>query len=461
MSHRNLLLLLVAALVCYACYIRAEQNPYARYIAAGFSVIDRWALEEVPDQVLFDRAMDAMVDVLHEHGDEHSEFIDATSSDAFREDITQEFGGVGIRLQVFGDPPLPTVIGLPEPGSPAAEADIRIGDRLEAVDGKSTEGLDVEEVTTLVRGPVGDPVTLSIRRPGSSELRGVTLERAVITVESILGDLRDDDGRWMFRLPQDPRIAYLRITKFGDKTADELERILGEEHKTPLAGLILDVRDDGGGALDAAVKICDLFLRAGRPIVTTRQRDRTIRERYVSTGTGAYPDLPIVMLVDRNSASASEIVAACLQDYERAAIVGERTFGKGTVQQLIRVESGRSLLKLTTATYWRPSGKNIHRMPGDSEAGEWGVTPDPSLEAKLSKGQYKDWRRYRLTRDLVGDDLDAELAQELAKVDGAPPADYVDRALQLGVEHLQEFLAKNPPKSPPSRPSSKPLSKGD
>jgi carboxyl-terminal processing protease len=437
MSYRNLLLLCAAAAISYACYVRAEQNPYARYVAAGFSVIDRWALEEAPDEELFNGAMHGMVAVLHKHGDQHSEFVDAKQQAAFNEEYEQEFGGVGIRLRLLGDPKLPTVIGLPEPGTPAADADVRLADRIEAVDGNSTAGLGLDEVTAMVRGPVGEPVTLSIRRPGADQPHVATIERAVINVESVLGDVRRADGRWNFVIQEEPRIGYVRIRMFGDKTAAELAAVLAELSKDGLAGLIIDVRDDAGGSLDAAVQISDLFLRAGRPIVTTRDRDNIERDRFVSTGRGEYVDLPLVVLVDRNSASASEIVAACLQDYDRATVIGERSYGKGTVQRLLDVESRRSLLKLTVATYWRPSGKNIHKMAGDDDADEWGVTPNRGFEVKLDKDAYQLWRNYRLRRDLMGEGIDPALAAELSKEDGEIPTDYQDAALRRAIEHLQ------------------------
>jgi carboxyl-terminal processing protease len=436
MSYRNLTLLLVTMLISYACYVRAEQNPYARYVAAGFSAIDRWALEDAPDQELFNGAMHGMVSVLHRLGDEHSEFVDAGQQAAFNEDYDQEFGGVGVRLRMLGEPPLPTVIGLPERGSPADGADIRLGDRIEAVDGTATAGLDLEQITAMVRGPVGEPVVLSIRRPGSSEPHVETLVRATIQVESILGDVRQADGGWDFLISEQPRIGYVRIIKFGDKTAAELSRILADLTADGLDGLIIDVRDDAGGSLDAAIEISDLFLPAGRPIVITRDREGNERDRYISTGAGQYTELPLAVLVDRNSASASEIVAACLQDYRRAVVMGERSFGKGTVQRVMWVESGRSLLKLTTASYWRPSGKNIHRMPQDTAADQWGVTPDEGFAVKLDDEAYKAWRSYRQRRDLVGEGLDAALAAELTRAEGEVPADYVDEALRRAVVYL-------------------------
>jgi carboxyl-terminal processing protease len=440
MSHRNLLLLLAVTLASYACYVRAEQNPYARHVAGGFSIIDRWALQEAPDQELFNAAMDGMIGVLQKHGDSHSEFIDAARHDAYREEYEQEFGGVGIRLRLLGDPPMPTVIGLPERGTPAAEADVRLADRIQAVNGRSTAGLQLEDITQMVRGPVGEPVTLTLLEPDGEKTRDVTIERTMITVESVLGDVHDDEGRWKFIIRDEPRIGYVRIIKFGDKTAAELAGVLADLKQDGLEGLVLDVRDDAGGALDAAVEISDLFLPAGRPIVTTRGRDQQVRDRYLSSGAGGYSDLPLAVIVDRNSASASEIVAACLQDYGRAAIVGERSYGKGTVQRLMRLESGRSLLKLTSATYWRPSGKNIHRMPGDDDQKEWGVTPDKGLEVEVDRDEYVAWRDYRVRRDLIGDDVDSELAAELDLADGKIPSDFKDRPLERAVEYLEKIL---------------------
>jgi len=446
MSRRNLLLLITSALVSYACFVRAEQNPYARYVAGGYAVIDRWALHEIPDQDLFEGAMRGMVDVLQKQGDEHSLFIDEEQRDLFRVELTQEFGGVGVRIRKLGDPPQLTIIGPPEPGTPAFEADIRSGDRIVALDGKSTAEMDMLDVLKLMRGKSGQQVVLSIIHQGEETVEDITLVRAVITVESIRGDLRKEDGSWSFRLNADPRIGYLRITSFGDKTEAELTRALaslcGPATENGIEALILDVRDNYGGALDAAVGISDLFLRAGLPIVTTRGRGQVIRDRFVSTGHGGYVDLPMAILINHNSASAAEILAACLQDYHRAVVVGQRSYGKGTVQRLIPIESGRSLLKVTSATYWRPSGRNIQRMKGDTEADLWGVSPNKGFKVVLDDEQYLLWRNYRRRRDLLGDGDQGLLAEQIDKEDGKPPESFTDRALELAVSHLQATLSQ-------------------
>jgi carboxyl-terminal processing protease len=264
--------------------------------------------------------------------------------------------------------------------------------------------------------------------------------RDTITVESILGDYRDEHNRWKFHLLSDTRIGYMRITKFGDKTEEELTRHLAELTADGMKALILDVRDNYGGALDAAVGISDLFLRAGLPIVTTRDRDEHIRERYVSTGRGGYLDVPLAVLINHNSASAAEIVAACLQDYKRAIVVGERSYGKGTVQPLLPVESGRSLLKLTAATYWRPSGDNIHRMPGDTEADPWGVRPDKDFEVPMDDEQYLLWRKYRYRRDILGPRQEGSLAEQFDEQDGRIPDSFADEVLNLAAGYLQSKI---------------------
>ena len=445
MSRRNMLLLVATALISYFCYLRAEQNPYSRYVAAGFTVIDLWALEEMPDQVLFEGAMLGMIDVLRKHGDEHSLFINETQRDAFREDLTQEFGGVGVRIRFLGAPAALTVVGPPEPGTPAFSADIHSGDLIVAINAQQTATLSMNDILKLIRGPAGESVVLSVLRPGEQEAKDITLMRAVITKESIRGDLQDSEGKWQFRLKEDPRIGYLRITSFGDKTEAELIQALAdmaaEESQPAIEALILDVRDNYGGALDAAVGISDLFLRAGLPIVTTRGRDQVERDRFVSTGSGVYTEIPLAVLSNHNSASAAEILAACLQDYGRAKVIGERSYGKGTVQRLMRIESGRSLLKLTSATYWRPNGQNIHRMQSDTDLDQWGVMPSDGFEIALDDDEYLQLRKYRQRRDFLSASTNGALAEQIVKEDGVLPTDFRDRVFDRAVSYLQLQLA--------------------
>ena len=188
-----------------------------------------------------------------------------------------------------------------------------------------------------------------------------------------------------------------------------------------MKGLILDLRGDPGGLLSSAVEVSDLFLDKGT-IVSTRGRN-TIDRTFDAKKEGDFPDVPMVVLVNENSASAAEIVAAALQDHKRAQVVGQRSYGKGSVQNILdrRGRQQRALLKLTVATYWRPSGKNIHRFKDAKETDEWGVSPDPGLEVKLSPQEHFAWALARRDRDLLGGKASAALREAEARKDEAKP----------------------------------------
>jgi carboxyl-terminal processing protease len=209
----------------------------------------------------------------------------------------------------------------------------------------------------------------------------------------------------------------------------------------PIDGLIIDLRDNPGGLLTAAIDVANMFIDEG-VIVSTRGRDGKLQTGGLHKAEPGKrivpPNIPIVVLVNEDSASASEIVAACLQDHKRAVIVGERSWGKGTVQNLIDLEGGRSALKLTTATYWRPSGKNIHRLGEDrDEDGQWGVTPNPGLEVKLTKEQTAELFKWRQDRDVGANG-------KLPDPPDSPgtPAARPDPQLLKAVEYLQSKVSQ-------------------
>ncbi|MEX0612899.1 MAG: S41 family peptidase [Pirellulales bacterium] len=437
MPQRNLSILLLATVVSYACYVRGEQNPYARYLADGLAAVEEGSLERVPNGELFSGAMEGMVGVLRRHGDEHSQFIPEEEADPLRTDIRQQFGGIGVRIGFEGEPSRLVIVGPPEPGTPAARANLLPGDRILAIDDRPTEGMNMGEVLRLMRGEPGTKVRLSIQHEHAAEPLPVELVREVINIESILGDRRRHDGGWEFRLADEQRIAHIRIASFGDRTAMELASVVEKVTANGAAAVVLDVRDNAGGALDAAVAVCEMLLPAGKTIVETRGRDQSLRRRYATRLDGRYLDLPVAVVVNQNSASAAEIVAACLQDHQRAIVAGERSYGKGTVQQLVPLESGRSLLKLTWASFWRPSGARIHRIADGAENDTWGVVPDAGFERKLSPEEYAAYREYRASRDMFGLRPGGGTAEDAER-----PADagLVDEQLQIAVNYLRGKL---------------------
>jgi carboxyl-terminal processing protease len=456
MPQRNLVILLTACAVSYACYVQGAQNPFARYVARGLEEIESGALDRVPNEELFNSALEAMVDVLQKHGDQHSQFFRREEADPFQAEMRQQFGGIGVRIRILGNPRELIVVGAPDPGTPAARADIHANDRVLEIDGKPTAGMNINDVLRLMRGRPGDPLRLLVRHADEAHPEAKQLVREVINVDSILGDRRNSQGGWEFRLEADPRIAQVRVTTFGNKTAAELDRVLTRLTAEGVQAVVLDVRDDAGGSLDAAVAICDMFLPAGQKIVEIRGRDNMLEDRYTSSGHGKFVHLPLAVLVNGGSASASEIVAACLQDNRRAVVLGERSYGKGTVQQLIPIESGRSLLKLTSAKYLRPSGKNIHRLSDAKDTDDWGVTPNPGYEVPVTDREDKAFGEYRSLRDLWGEPPPPELVQavepsepadaaettpDTAADDSADGANFVDRPLEAAIKYLQGLLA--------------------
>ena len=312
--------------------------------------------------------------------DPYSGYIRPRDYQHLLEGLDQEFGGIGILVEPHRETRRLMVM-TPLVDTPAFRMGIKAGDLILKVNDHDTLGMTLRQAVELMRGKPGTTVRLSVLHVGAKEPVELTIERAIIPIESALGDTRNPDGTWDYRLHANPRIMYVRLTTFGEKTAKELTKIL-KGHKVD--ALILDLRDNSGGLLSAAVATCDMFLDQGN-IVSTRGRSGRQNRSFE-----AEPDLlldrrvPVAVLINNLTASASEIVAACLQDHGRAKIVGQRTYGKGTVQNMLELEGGKAALKLTTASYWRPSGKNIQRPRKGQPDGDWGVRPDPGFEVVLT-----------------------------------------------------------------------------
>jgi len=296
--------------------------------------------------------------------DPHSEYMEPDKFDNLRDDTEGKFGGIGVVISIRDER---LTVVAPMDDTPGFRAGIRTGDVIEKIEGRSAEHMGVQDAVKILRGEPGTDVTITIYRPSTGQSKDYTLTREEIKVTMV----KDINGRHEFPLDEN-KIGYVLITQFGEKTSDELEAALKKLKAQGMRGLIIDLRWNPGGLLDQAVGVCEKFLPRGQLVVTTEGRSPAQSSVRKAAGRGDVLDgAPIVVLINAGSASASEIVAGCLQDVERALILGERSFGKGSVQSIIELSDG-SALRLTTAKYYTPSHKVIH---------EKGITPDSEVIA--------------------------------------------------------------------------------
>jgi carboxyl-terminal processing protease len=342
---------------------------------------------------LLESALDGMLQNL----DAHSSFINTGEWRQFRRQIEGKFGGIGIQVGLDEESGRLRVIA-PMVGTPAYEAGILAGDLIVEIEGQSAEGMNPDKAAEFLMGRPGTDVKLSVLHEGSEDPEPMTITRAIIEVPTVLSDRRKPDDQFDFMLDKDKKIGYIRVATFSQNTAEELKKALDQLKEEGARGLVLDLRDDPGGLLSSAVEVADMFLEKGE-IVSTKGRN-TNPKKYDAQKDGLYEDLPLVVLVNQNSASASEIVSAALQDHKRAVVVGQRSYGKGSVQNIIDLDGGNSVLKLTVASYYRPSGENIHKFKNAKNSDKWGVSPDKGAEVKLPHSDYVRWFIARRGRDL-------------------------------------------------------------
>ena len=337
--------------------------------------------------------------------DAHSEFMNAEARAELQEDTAGKFSGVGINLGSKNG--VLTVIA-PIEDTPAFRAGIQAGDVITAINSNKTERLEMKDAVKQLRGDTGSGVTLTIRRQGSAVDQTFELERAVIEVPSIKG-VRMLRGE----------IGYIRIVQFSDPTADLLQKALAPLVTNHMAGLVLDLRNNPGGLLTSAIEVAQQFLPAGALIVSTQGRKGLeSRTENVAGGTIHYTNFPMVVLVNRGSASASEIVAGALHDHKRAVLIGETTFGKGSVQGVLPLSSDPGCaLRLTIAHYYTPAGKLIQDV---------GLDPDIPIDISM-----EEWIRVQRHRaQLENPEL---FTEEARKADEA----VVDRQLERALDVLQ------------------------
>src|SRR6266568_797702 len=283
--------------------------------------------------------------------DPHSQFMDPNDFRDMQDDTRSRFNGLGIEVSMKNG--LPTVITAME-DTPAARAGILSGDQILKINGTSTERMDLQDAINILRGPAGKNVTLTLLRPSTKEIKDYTLERTEIKVQSVKGArLLDADLTGPFQ------IAYIRLMQFNEPTAEELSKALDELQKQGMQALILDLRNNPGGLLNSAVDVCAQFLPPNTKVVSTQGRVPSQQHDYsTSVASKPRPNFPMVLLINEGSASGAEIVAGALKDLHRAVLVGETTFGKGSVQNVMQLPDG-SAVRLTTAKYYTPSKQVI------------------------------------------------------------------------------------------------------
>jgi len=323
-----------------------DEYKYMRMFADVLRIIKENYVEQVSMKDLIYGALNGMTKSL----DPFSSFFTPKQYEGFRQETEGEFGGVGIEIGMEKGRP---VVISPIEGTPAFRAGIKPGDVILEINGEDTSNMSLIDVVQRIRGKVGTKVQLTIYRKGMEKPMKIELERALIRIESVRWTTLGDVG-------------YIKLSQFNENVSVQVERALKELTSKRVKGIILDLRNDPGGLLSEAINVADLFLPEGKLVVYTRSRNGET-QKYFARRKPAVPDeLPLIVLINKGSASASEIVAGALQDYKRAIILGEKSFGKASVQNIIPLEDG-SALKLTVAYYYTPLGRLIHNK---------GIVPD-------------------------------------------------------------------------------------
>ncbi|WP_323846407.1 S41 family peptidase [Microbulbifer magnicolonia] len=372
-----------------------------RSFAKVFEQIRQGYIEEVDDSTLLEYAIKGMLQGL----DPHSSYLDRESFDDLQANTTGEFAGLGIEVGLENNH---ITVVTPMDDTPAARAGLKAGDIILRLAGKSMRGVSLDEAVERMRGPIGSSVTLTIARKGYKEPFDVTLKRDTVRVRSVRSKILDEG------------YGYLRISQFQLDTGNDVAREVRKLQKNgELKGLIIDLRNNPGGVLQSSVEVADAFLEEGL-VVYTEGRTESSNLSYSAEPGDLTEGAPLVVLINEGSASAAEIVAGALQDHRRAVIMGTDSFGKGSVQTVIPINSERAI-KLTTALYFTPNGRSIQAQ---------GITPDIVVErVKITRLQ----ERARTT--------EADLAGHLGNGNGGEDRNAEDRAKEQ--ENRDDWLDRD------------------
>lgn len=349
--------------------------------------VRRGYVEELSEEKYKSLQKAAIDGMLKELGDPYTNYIPLQEQGDFDKNVRGRYVGIGAQVDMRDG--WLTIVS-PMAGSPALQAGIRAGDQIRAIDGVTTRGEDINDSINRLMGNPNTKVTVTVHREGApeDETEEIVVTRGQIQVSTVEGVHRVGE-HWDYWLDPHAKLAYVRVRQFTETTSADLYSAVASLVKAGLAGLILDLRFNPGGSLQAAVEIGDMFVPEG-VLVSVKGRGR--EQEYAAHKQGTLPDFPMVVLVNNQSASASEIVAGALQEDGRAIVLGTRTFGKGLVQDVRGLRSGTGQLKITTAAYYLPSGRNIHKWP-DSKT--WGVDPNAGFFVPMTNDQMREMIRIR------------------------------------------------------------------
>ncbi len=409
---------LLGALFVILPPIASEQDTLYRTFTPLVAIkahIQRRYVEEISDEALVDGAIRGMVRAL----DPYSAYLSPREYPVFIEQMAGGYVGIGVQFDARANRLLVT---SPLENSPAYTAGVRAGDEIIEISGSPVESANILKDSERLRGVEGSVAHFKVRRPPGDEIIEFAVRRERIRTRSVSGFQRRADTTWDFMIDPQHRIGYVRISEFWDNTIEDLDAAAAELSRQDVQGLVVDVRFNPGGELRVAGEVVDRFISQG-VIVKTRNR-REVEDTLFASAENTWPPWPVVVVVNRASASAAEILAGALQDHKRATIVGERTVGKGSVQTVIPLEDEQSALRLTTAYYYLPSDRLIHRRTDDGGDAEWGIRPDDVVELNEEEIEavWKSW-------------LDSGIIQTGA---GTQQSILIDRQLQRALEILRD-----------------------
>jgi carboxyl-terminal processing protease len=353
LSKRYIFMVLFIVVFGLASFTGTTSKMYdeLKLFSEGLDRIQNNYVEEVDPKKLIYGALSGMARSL----DPYSQFMEPDMYNETKVETEGEFGGLGIRIEIKDE--ILTVVA-PIEGTPAYRQGVLPNDRIIKIDGKETKGLSLIEAVKRLRGAKGTKVAITIYREGAKDLLEFTIVRDIIKIESVKYKMLDE------------KLGYIKINEFTEKTALDLDTALTALEKSNAEKLILDLRNNPGGLLNTCIEVCKQFIGDNKLLLSIRGRDVKMNQQFLADKTAKHKKWPMVVLVNRGSASASEILSGVIQDYKRGKILGAKTFGKGSVQTVMPMSDG-SGLRLTTAKYYLPSGRSIHEI---------GVTPDIVVE---------------------------------------------------------------------------------